>query len=65
MHKKRSGGSIAMDDKNAVVNNVPEGYGGRTYIIKCPKCNHEFQAAEGTVVCPECGAEIEFSVDVD
>lgn len=52
--------------KEAFNRNVPDGYDAGTFIIQCPICNWEFQAAPSdTIVCPECGAELEFSVEVE
>lgn len=55
-----------MDDKQyreAFNNNVPDGYDADTYIIVCPVCSKEFQASPGDAVCPECGAELSFTIE--
>ena len=55
-----------MDDKQykeAFNNNVPDGYDADTYIIICPVCSKEFQASPGDAVCPECGAELSFTIE--
>lgn len=55
-----------MDDKQyreAFNNNVPDGYDADTYIIVCPVCSKEFQASPGDAVCPECGAELIFTIE--
>ena len=50
--------------KEAFNNNVPDGYDVDTYIIVCPVCNKEFQSSPGDAVCPECGAELSFTIEV-
>lgn len=55
-----------MDQKQsqeAFNQNIPEGYNTGTYIIVCPVCSKEIQAAQGSVICPDCGAELEFSIE--
>ena len=55
-----------MDDKQyreAFNNNIPDGYDADTYIIVCPVCSKEFQASPGDAVCPECGAELSFTIE--
>lgn len=49
--------------QDAFNHNVPDGYNADTYIIVCPTCSKEFQATPGDVICPECGAELTFSID--